>query len=211
MNSFEAEIALVHGGGIEMNTGGIYQLQPGSVARAKRAAELFHDGTVENILFSGGDAHGSELPTGVSEAEYMANVAMANGVPGKKIECETASSSTIGNWANSAVMLQSMGMETVLGVTSKLAIPRARLIGGWMVHGFGAELDIRGYESSRESEGPAALATAIVRESAALPLATAWLANAQRKQRTIAELDEAYKSRRENSPVARVKASFTHR
>lgn len=202
-----AQVGLIHGGGIEPvpYASDVYQLQPGSVARAERGVELFEAGAVDRLLFSGGNAHGHNLS--VTEAQLMADSAVRSGVPASRIETEPTSSSTIGNWGNSLEILQEMGAESVLGVTGRIARPRAYGIGMALIRHYGIDIELTGYWTTKEPASP----DAMVRELTAAPLAAAWLANAWRKGRSLSELEDAYRNRRAHSPVASVKERFTHR
>ncbi len=207
MSTPNAQVALVHGGGIELApTDPLgWQLQPGSTARAEKAVELFQGGVVESLLFSGGNAHGHDLPQ--TEAVLMADIATRAGVSVKHIKVEPGSSSTIGNWANSLGMLQEMDVESVMGVTGRIARPRAQGIGVSLIRHYGLGVKLVGYSTTKEPASP----DAIARELTATPLAAAWLANAARKGRSLDELDRAYRDRRANSHIAQIKQHFTHR
>lgn len=206
MSSPIAQVGLVHGGGIEQVPfhEGEFRLQPGSVARAEKGVELFGDGRIERLLFSGGNAHGHDLP--LTEAGLMADIAVRAGVPPGRIDVEPDSSSTIGNWANSLGMIEAMDAESVLGVTGRVARPRAEGIGRLLIAHYGLNVELTGYTTTKEP-----LLGATSREALAIPAATIWLVNAARKGRPLAELDTAYRDRRNHSPVAKVKEHFTHR
>lgn len=199
MATAEQYTLLVHGGGLDPIPDG-WVLGPGSVARVERAVVLLQEDDTRQVVFTGGNGHGHDLP--VSEARLMADMAVRHGVAHGRIECEDQSSSTIGNWANSLPLLEDMGAETVVGVTSQAARTRARMIGSQLCQHYGVAVHLAGYVSS----GEAATWKAYAREAVAVPLAVAWLANAWRKGRSLAELDEAYRSRRSNTPIGAAKA-----
>ncbi|MCA9330507.1 YdcF family protein [Candidatus Saccharibacteria bacterium] len=204
--AIEAQVALVHGGGIEPVpfTNGEFRLQPGSEARAIRGIELFQAGVVEALLFSGGNAHGHDLPD--TEARLMADLAVEAGISAKKIEIEPQSSSTIGNWANSLTMMLGNGTESILGVTGRVARPRAQAVGTALIHHYDLGVELVGYRTTKEPIG-----ISLAREALSIGANGAWLLNAARKGRSLQELDEAYRDRRQTSKVAKVKEVFTHR
>ncbi len=202
-----AQVGLVHGGGIERvpYAEDMFQLQPGSIARIGRGIELLQAGSVERLVLSGGNAHGDDLPQ--TEAGLMADIAVtAAGIPAAKIIVEEKSSSTIGNWANSLGIFADEGIESVVGITGRVARPRAQGIGTAMIHHFGLDVKLVGYHTTKEPIG-----VSVVREGLSVPANAAWLANAVRKGRSLGELDAAYRDRRKNSPIAKVKQQFTHR
>lgn len=203
-----AQVGLIHGGGIEISPTDPrgWQLQPGSEQRAIRGVELFFDGAVERLLFTGGNAHGNDLPQ--SEAGQMADIAVRAGVPASNIETEGTSSSTIGNWANSLPILGGMGVESVLGVTGRWASTRARRIGSHMMRDYSVEgLQLTGYEPSNEAEG----VKAIPREAASLPAAELVLRMARKQGVPLSELDQFYRNFRSQTGIAKAKKFVTHR
>jgi hypothetical protein len=169
-----------------------------------RGVELFREGVVDRLLFAGGNAHGDDLPA--SEADLMASVALAEGVPHGKILLEGSSSSTIGNWANALDIMLDHGTDSVLGITGRVARPRAQGIGTALIHHYRLDIELAGYRTTKEPIG-----LSVPREGLSVAANAAWLANAVRKGRSLDELDTAYRDRRQHSPIAKVKQQFTHR
>jgi vancomycin permeability regulator SanA len=85
-----AEAALVFG----------YHIREGAERRARQAARLYQRGLVPRLLLSGGE----------SEAEHMAAVAAALGVPGEAILIEALSRTTFENVINSREVLRRAGL-----------------------------------------------------------------------------------------------------
>jgi uncharacterized SAM-binding protein YcdF (DUF218 family) len=102
--------------------------------RVRRAAELYHAGLVPRLLLTGGDP----ARRGQSEAERMAEVAAAAGVPVAALALETQSRTTWENallcrqWLERQGLLAGLagqaGLRTVLLVSAAWHLRRARLI-----------------------------------------------------------------------------------
>lgn len=88
------------------------------------AATLYHAGAAPNVLVSGGAALYLG-PSGIPEAEVMADHLQLMGVPRADILIEDTSRNTWENAENSAPILQAGGMESVLLVTSAMHMPRS--------------------------------------------------------------------------------------
>lgn len=203
--SVEAQVALVHGGGIYPTPNG-YRLEPGSLARTDHAVALLQAGHVEGLLFTGGNAHGDDLGD-VSEAGLMAERAMSQRVSASQITVEDASSSTIGNWANSAVMLERDGVESVLGVTSRNATWRAEWIRNFLTETRGLPLEVVRYSPSHEPEG----VRAVPREMMSMVMSRQCLYRAHDDGIKLPDLDEFYRTWKSGIGLDRVKRQLTRR
>ena len=203
--TIEAQVALVHGGGIRPIDGGGFALRPGSINRAEAGIALYYDGVVEKLLFSGGNAHGHDFPQ--SEGSMMADLALQAEVPASCIERETTSTSTVGNWANSLPLLAQMDAKTVLGVTGRVAGPRAAAIGERLINQAGGGLSLVGYRSSGEREG----LRAYPREAASRWMARRCLDSAETVGVPLADLDTYYLDWKSRTGLAHAKAYLTRR
>jgi uncharacterized SAM-binding protein YcdF (DUF218 family) len=90
---------------------------------AERAADLYHDETVPFIVVSGGTwavPDGSDFPT---EADAIADVLVARGVPKDVVALERLASNTSENFWLSAELLRDLGLDpqTFLAVTKPYA------------------------------------------------------------------------------------------
>lgn len=82
--------------------------------RAREAISLYRRGYADRILFSGA----AEDKSGPSNAAAMRNQAIAAGVPAADIIVEEDSADTRENAINSTLLLQKMGAQSILLVTS---------------------------------------------------------------------------------------------
>lgn len=198
------QIALVHGGGMYAADGS-FHLRPGAIARTEHAANLLESKEIVKMVMSGGNANGLDL--GASEASLMASHAISLGVPSWRIECEDASSSTIGNWANSLPILIDMGAERVVGVTSRIASDRAANVGREIIDHYDAQFVISRYSTSNDAEGLRAYPRELVSSLMARRcMAAAW------KQGVPAEdLDSFYLDWKSRTGLAIAKAKLTRR
>lgn len=204
--SVEAQVALVHGGGIYPTPYG-YRLEPGSEARADHAVSLYLAKHVEKLLFSGGNAHGDDLG-GVSEACLMADRAVAvRGVSAKDVYVEDRSSSTVGNWANSAAVMRDEGFESVLGVTGRKASVRAEWTGNFLAEVYGLGLEIVRYSPSRETEG----LRAVPRELASAVMSRQCLYEAHDQGVELPDLDAFYQAWKARYGLAHAKRILAER
>lgn len=87
--------------------------------RVALAVTLYQSGAAPLLVLSGGGAP-------VSEAQAMAELARAAGVPGTALLCEAASRNTAENALNSAALLRQIGLSRVLLVSSRTHLSRAR-------------------------------------------------------------------------------------
>ncbi len=196
------EALLVHGGGLTIHADQI-SLTAASEARAIQAIVSYNTREVSYLVFSGGNAHGDALPT--SEAKLGADLAVQAGVPHDKIVCEEDSSSTIGNWANSIPLLQQIGVESVTGITGRVASRRASLIGRQLIDHYSPELELSGYMPSSEREGM----VAYPREAAALLLAWHCLKQARTDGKELADLDQYFSDMKKGRGIDGLKRRLT--
>lgn len=81
---------------------------------AERAAELFNEGRINKIVFSGGKVHErfeEKYGEGLTEAEVFAKIAMESGVPQEAILIENKATNTPQNMTSSAELLRDHGLE----------------------------------------------------------------------------------------------------
>ena len=83
---------------------------------------LFEDGAGPLLVLSGGGAGP------VSEAESMRRMAIARGVPRAALLVEPGSRDTVGNARETARLLRSRGVRSVLLVSDRTHLPRAALL-----------------------------------------------------------------------------------
>lgn len=89
--------------------------------RVALGVELYRAGVAPLLLMSGGGAP-------VAEAEIMAELARAAGVPAAALLCEAASRNTAENAVNSARLLRAQALGRVVVVSQRAHLPRARLL-----------------------------------------------------------------------------------
>ncbi|MBK7896517.1 MAG: YdcF family protein [Anaerolineaceae bacterium] len=89
--------------------------------RINHAIQLYHDGIVPTIIFTGGVGNRDEL----AEAEVGRNYAIARGVDPAHILLETTSTSTLENLRNAQMVAQQNGLETFLIVSTPNHMRRA--------------------------------------------------------------------------------------
>jgi uncharacterized SAM-binding protein YcdF (DUF218 family) len=89
--------------------------------RAALGVALYDAGAAPRLLLSGGGEP-------VSEAQVMAELAKAAGVPPGALLCEATSRNTAENALNSASLLRELGLSRVLLVSSRAHLPRARCL-----------------------------------------------------------------------------------
>lgn len=93
--------------------------------RVLYGAKLYQDGAAPLIVFSGGRIVWEGSGNSPSEAEDMAEIAMAMGIPERNIVREDESLNTYQNAVNTAKILQQRQIDTILLVTSALHMPRS--------------------------------------------------------------------------------------
>ena len=111
-----ADAALVLGAAVMGETP-----SPVFAARIDHAVQLYREGRVQKIVFTGGRS--SE--DGLSEAEAASRYAQAAGVPAGAIVLEDRSRTTRRNLANAAPILRREGIGSVLLVSDPLHLRRA--------------------------------------------------------------------------------------
>ena len=89
--------------------------------RIRHAVQLYADGNVEAIIFTGGRGRGDRL----SEAEVARRYALGRGVAASDIICETDSHDTWQNLTGGRAIVKAHGWETVLIVSAPLHMKRA--------------------------------------------------------------------------------------
>lgn len=124
-----AEVAVVLGGATRP------PLPPRPMAEVREsgdrllyAAQLYHQGKVRYLLLSGGTIAWLESDGSDPEAETMADLLVAMGVPRDALWLETASRNTYENALYTRPILEEAGVERVLLVTSALHMPRSMRI-----------------------------------------------------------------------------------
>ena len=94
--------------------------------RINHAVQLYHTGTVQKLIFTGGVGNRDEL----AEGEVGRNYAIASGVDPADILLETNSTSTFENLRNAQVVAQENGLETFLIVSTPNHMRRALAVAG---------------------------------------------------------------------------------
>lgn len=89
--------------------------------RINHAVNLYEEGVVEAVIFTGGLADGDELSEGEAGHQY----ALARGVPEEDIYFETTSLNTYQNLINAQSILEEQGFESVIIVSDPLHMYRA--------------------------------------------------------------------------------------
>jgi uncharacterized SAM-binding protein YcdF (DUF218 family) len=100
----------------------VYRDRPSPVFRERinHAINLYRQGIVENIIFTGGLAGNDRL----SESEAAREYALAQGVPAERIFIETESYSTCLNLQGAKRIIEENGMDQVLLVSDPLHMRR---------------------------------------------------------------------------------------
>lgn len=96
---------------------------PEQLARVSEGVKEYERGVAPRLIFSGAAAHNQFV-----EAESMARVARAQGVPDSAIVLEPQAKDTIQNACYSARIMRQHGWRSAEVVTSKYHLPRAGLI-----------------------------------------------------------------------------------
>ncbi len=119
--------------------------QPAMLDRIDEAVAEYERGVATRILFSGGAAHNRFV-----EADVMARVAQAQGVPQEAIYRERASEDTIQNLCNSLAIARAHGWRSVEVISSPAHLFRVRMMLAdargiaWRVHA-APEIDTETY------------------------------------------------------------------
>ncbi len=124
--------------------------------RVERGVRLYHQGVAPVLLLSGGGS-GPE-----PEAEIMRRIALATGVPQAALLTEPHSRDTLGNARETAALLATHGVRSIVLVSDRTHLPRAALLFGL------AGVEIAGRSGVRSRSLPGEIVAAI-REMAALP------------------------------------------
>ena len=95
---------------------------PALTRRLDRGIRLFEQGAAPLLVLSGGG------PGPVPEAELMRRAALARGVPATALLIEARSGNTIENARETARLLRSRGLRSVLLVSDRVHLPRASLL-----------------------------------------------------------------------------------
>ena len=96
---------------------------PEQLARVSEGVREYERGVAPRLILTGGPAHNTTV-----EAESMARVARAQGVPQSAIVLEPKASSTIENACYSARIMRQHGWRSAEVVTSRYHLPRAGII-----------------------------------------------------------------------------------
>ena len=104
----------------------VYREQPSPVFRERinHAVELYRDGQVGYLIFTGGVG----TRDSVAESEAARVYAIESGVPAERILIETVSTDTEGNLAETQKIMQAMGFDRVLVVSDPFHMLRAMAI-----------------------------------------------------------------------------------
>jgi uncharacterized SAM-binding protein YcdF (DUF218 family) len=89
--------------------------------RLDRGIQLYQVGAAPLLVLSGGN------PGPIEEAEFMRRVALARGVPESALLVEPVSRNTLENARETARLLRSKGLQSVVLVSDRLHLLRARL------------------------------------------------------------------------------------
>jgi len=96
---------------------------PEQLARITEAVREYERGVAPRIVFTGGPAHNQYV-----EADVMARVAAAQGIPPSAIFVETKAEDTIQNACYSARLMEDHGWRSAEIISSKSHLPRAAMI-----------------------------------------------------------------------------------
>ena len=101
----------------------VYRERPSPVFRERinHAIQLYNDGLVEKIIFTGGVGRRDRL----SEAEVGRNYALARGVPEEAILIEGSSTSTLENLTNAKQIAEQNDLQSFLIVSTPFHMRRA--------------------------------------------------------------------------------------
>ena len=101
----------------------VYRERPSPVFRERinHAIQLYEDGYVKALIFTGGVGQRDTL----SEAEVGRNYALARGVPAEAIFIETTSTNTLENLTNAHLVARENGLESFLIVSTPFHMRRA--------------------------------------------------------------------------------------
>lgn len=119
----------------------VYDGRPSPIFRERinHAVQLYQDGLVQAIIFTGGVGYGDVL----AEGEVGRNYAMARGVPAAAIFIETSSTNTRENLLNARAVAAENDLESFLIVSTPFHMRRAMSLA--------ADLDMEAYTSPTRS------------------------------------------------------------
>jgi len=92
--------------------------------RTEKAAQLYKKGRVKKVIFSGGFKTRKDL----SEAKFMADIAVKKGIPKKSIILEEKSNTTIGNAYYCNKIMKNKRFKSAIIITSPDHMRRAKYI-----------------------------------------------------------------------------------
>ena len=147
-----ADVIVALGGGIAADG----RPQPPTVARARRAVELYRSGRAGRIVMSGSHGMYDPLPAR-TEAAAMAEIAVAAGVPPGRITAETRSRDTIGNIWFTKPLLGSPSGQGVTVVTTDWHAARVRYL-AQVIWGPGYQVDIEPLAGEADTRSPEEIA-----------------------------------------------------
>lgn len=90
--------------------------------RVRTACALYHEGTVDRLIFSGGPTRGQ-----INETDAMRNLALQLDVPDSAILCDRDGLSTATTVSNTAALCKRLGYRRVLTVSHFYHLPRIKL------------------------------------------------------------------------------------
>lgn len=130
---------------------------PALARRVRHGVALMQAGRAAALLMTGGATNG-----GVPEAQVMARLALASGVPAERVHMEERARDTIENALFSAPLIRRAGWRRLLVITDSFHRPRA----AYIFRRFGLDVVVAGVRPERPS---AQWRLAHLREAAALP------------------------------------------
>lgn len=118
-----ADVAIVLGAAAWRN-----RPSPVFAERINHAIELYRQGYVHNIIFTGGYGRNPQ----VADSEIARDYAIQRGIPASAIYVETNSTDTEENLAQAQQLMQTLGFQTALLVSDPLHMYRAQMLAGEM-------------------------------------------------------------------------------
>ncbi len=119
MGPAEADVAVVLGAAVWTD-----RPSPVFAERINHAIQLYNEGKIQHIIFTGGVGQPGEA----AESEVARDYAVARGVPEKNISCDTASTITWENLVEAKKLLQQRDAGPILIVSDPLHMRRAMLM-----------------------------------------------------------------------------------
>jgi hypothetical protein len=185
MNMRQAEVALLHGSGLKIIEN---EVRPSlETLRVASAGErLIRAGKVEKLVLSGHGPVPDDSPT--TEAGIMADILIRGGINHRYMELDEISTSTLGNWVQSADIIEELG-DTVIGVGRRLQEPRSRMLGSFVAGKRPVSFEVVGYEGIAEETRLKTLLD-LGREALLLSFSAAFII--QNKNTPFIQLEGAY-------------------